>query len=153
MSLTFPLCSIWCYWVMVVVLQAPEGYKEFSLGLTSAADTSGITLAGVSAIFVHNYICDHAVDIPSSCPSWSSFSEHYLHIYYSLCLYNLFYTLAWYLYVLFCVWKCLWCVSSYVHSLQLRVVPLNCCIHIFLYKKHSQNGNIRKTLNVDCMQK
>lgn len=48
---------------------APEGYKEFSIGLTSAADTSGITLAGVSAIFVHNYICDHAVDIPPSCPS------------------------------------------------------------------------------------
>ena len=56
--------------LIAVVLQAPEEYKEFSIGLTSAADTSGITLAGVSAIFIHNYICEHAVNILSpSCPS------------------------------------------------------------------------------------
>ena len=56
--------------LITVVLQAPKEYKEFSIGLTSAADTSGITLAAVSAIFVHNYICEHAVNIPSpSCPS------------------------------------------------------------------------------------
>ena len=48
--------------VMIVVLQAPE---EFSIGLTSVADTSGITLAGVSALFVRGYICEHDIDIPS----------------------------------------------------------------------------------------
>ena len=54
----------------ICVLQAPEEYKEFAIGLTTVADSSGIAVAGVSAIFVHNYICEHAVDIPSpSCPS------------------------------------------------------------------------------------
>ena len=53
-----------------VLLQAPEEYKEFAIGLTTMADSSGIAVAGVSAIFVHNYICEHAIDIPSlSCPS------------------------------------------------------------------------------------
>ena len=55
--------------MVLMSLQAPEEYKEFSIGLTSVADTSGITLAGICAIFVHNYICEHAVDNPSSCPS------------------------------------------------------------------------------------
>ena len=64
-----------CYsaWVpvMIVVLQAP---KEFSIGLTSVADTSysGITLAGVSAIFVRGYICEHDTDKPS--PSFLFFT-------------------------------------------------------------------------------
>ena len=62
-TLVMQCYSAWVL-VMIVVLQAPE---EFSIGLTSVADTSGITLqlAGVSAIFVRGYICEHDINKPS----------------------------------------------------------------------------------------
>ncbi|XP_003737654.1 battenin [Galendromus occidentalis] len=37
---------------------APQ-YKEFSMGVTSLADSTGITLAAFAAIGAHNLICDH----------------------------------------------------------------------------------------------
>ena len=48
-----------------IVTTGPRGvYKELSIGLTSTADTSRITMAGICAIFVHNYICEHVAGIP-----------------------------------------------------------------------------------------
>ena len=43
-------------YIISVVLQAPNEYKEFSILLTGAADTRDIIVAGVSAIFIHNYV-------------------------------------------------------------------------------------------------
>ena len=49
-------CLLLSSYIISVVLQAPDEYKEFSIWLTGVADTSGIIVAGVSAIFVHNYV-------------------------------------------------------------------------------------------------
>jgi len=50
--------------------QVSDEHREFVMGATSVADTTWITLAGISSIFLHNYICDCAVDNPSPmCPS------------------------------------------------------------------------------------
>lgn len=40
-----------------VVVQVPLYHREFSMGLVSISDSLGITVAGVSAIFIHNFIC------------------------------------------------------------------------------------------------
>ncbi|XP_065900790.1 battenin-like isoform X2 [Dysidea avara] len=47
-----------------------DEHREFAMGATSVADTTGITLAGISSIFLHNYICEHVIDnISPTCPS------------------------------------------------------------------------------------
>ena len=51
-------------------IQVSDEHREFAMGATSVADTTGITLAGISSIFLHNYICEHVIDnISPTCPS------------------------------------------------------------------------------------
>ena len=33
------------------------------MGMVSVADSSGITSAAIAAIFIHNYICTHVVEV------------------------------------------------------------------------------------------
>ena len=47
-----------------IPIQVSDEYREFATGATSVADSTGITLAGISSMLLHNYICDHAVTSP-----------------------------------------------------------------------------------------
>ena len=38
-------------------LQVAEEHREFSMGMTSVADSAGISIAGAISIPVHDYIC------------------------------------------------------------------------------------------------
>lgn len=38
-------------------MQVPQFHREFSMSVASVADSIGISMAGVSAIFIHKYIC------------------------------------------------------------------------------------------------
>lgn len=40
-----------------IAKQVPEVHREFSMGLASVADSTGITVAGFVSLFIHNYIC------------------------------------------------------------------------------------------------
>ena len=39
-------------------MEIPKEFREFSIAVTSIADSFGITLAGFTSIPVHNGICD-----------------------------------------------------------------------------------------------
>jgi hypothetical protein len=45
--------------MVFVFFQIPERDREFSMGVASVGDSFGITAAGLSAIPLHNAICDH----------------------------------------------------------------------------------------------
>lgn len=45
------------FYVNILFEQVPEDKKQFSMSVTSVADTIGITLAGIAAIPSHNAIC------------------------------------------------------------------------------------------------
>lgn len=47
-----------------ISIEVPAEDKQFSLGITSFADSIGISLAGILAIYAHNIICD--LPLPSS---------------------------------------------------------------------------------------
>ena len=42
-------------------VQVPKIHREFSMGVVSIADTSGISVAAVSSIFIHKFICGHFI--------------------------------------------------------------------------------------------
>ena len=63
------VCVCMCVCVYVCVcdfsyncLQVPETHREFSMGMASVADSSGIIVAGVAAIFIHQYICNNFIN-------------------------------------------------------------------------------------------
>ncbi len=39
-------------------MEIPKEFREFSIAVTSIADSFGITLAGFTSIPMHNAICD-----------------------------------------------------------------------------------------------
>ncbi len=44
--------------VVLVLPQVPKVHREFSMGVASVADSSGIVAAGVASIFIHSYVCN-----------------------------------------------------------------------------------------------
>ena len=43
--------------VLVTKLQVPIVHREFSMGVAGVANSIGITIAGVSSIFIHTFVC------------------------------------------------------------------------------------------------
>ena len=43
----------------LVSIEVPKNVREFAIAITSIADSFGITLAGFTAIPVHNAICKY----------------------------------------------------------------------------------------------
>ncbi len=43
--------------VVLVLPQVPKVHCEFSMGVASVADSSGIVAAGVVSIFIHSNVC------------------------------------------------------------------------------------------------
>ncbi len=39
----------------------PKVHREFSMGVASVADSSGITVAGVATTFIHSFICSQRI--------------------------------------------------------------------------------------------
>ena len=51
----------WVWHAMLSRVQVPAYHREFAMGVSSVGDSFGISLAGVSAIFMHKYICGHFI--------------------------------------------------------------------------------------------
>ncbi len=43
--------------VVLVFPLVPKVHREFSMGVASVADSSGIVAAGVASFFIHSYVC------------------------------------------------------------------------------------------------
>ncbi|XP_064399119.1 battenin-like isoform X3 [Halichondria panicea] len=42
-----------------ISIEVPKVHREFSMGVASVADSTGITVAGVAAVFIHSSVCSH----------------------------------------------------------------------------------------------